>query len=54
MAKQEQLKRSGPCLVQVTEETHAKLRKRAADERCKLKDLTERLLADALKRKVTA
>ena len=54
MAKQEQPKRSGPCLVQVSEETHAKLRKRAANERCKLKDLTERLLVEALKQKATA
>lgn len=55
MAKQEQpvYIGSGYCLVQVSRETHNKLRKRAADERCKLKELTERLLVEALKRKAT-
>lgn len=43
-----------PALIQLTPQMHRRLRKRAADERCKLKELTERLLSEALKRKATA
>lgn len=43
-----------PVLVVLSASMHHRLRKRAADERCKLKDLTERLLVESLKRKATA